>query len=102
MYNINDKIKTMFGGVLHDGVIVGKHGSADYYAVKLDDGTACYRYGADFVEPRFQINIRGMGGVFTFYGDKKRVEKEKLFLPDGWTMHVWDVTDKNNPRKYEI
>lgn len=47
MFKINDTIKTMFGGKLLHGVIIGKHGSADYYAVRLETGENCYRYGAD-------------------------------------------------------
>lgn len=48
MFKINDKVKTYFGGKLLSGVIVGKHGSADYFAVRLETGEIIYRWAADF------------------------------------------------------
>lgn len=47
MFKIGDLVKTYFCGKLEVGEVVGKHGSADYYSVKLDNGYSCYRYGED-------------------------------------------------------
>ena len=47
MYKINERVRTYFGGKLISGVIVGKHGSADYFAVRLESGETIYRWAAD-------------------------------------------------------
>lgn len=44
---IGEKVITEYGGALMSGIITGKHGSADYYAVQLWTGEIIYRYGAD-------------------------------------------------------
>ena len=47
---IGDKVTTNYAGIARTGTITGKHGSADYYAVKLDSGMVIYRWAAD-MEP---------------------------------------------------
>ena len=46
-FNLNDSVKTFFGGKQLHGVIVGKHGSADYFAVRLENGETIYRWSSD-------------------------------------------------------
>jgi hypothetical protein len=59
MYKIGDYVCTLVNGFAMDGQIVGKHGTADYYAVRTLDGECIYRWGneirrsisdSDFVE----------------------------------------------------
>jgi hypothetical protein len=59
MYKIGDYVCTLVNGFAMDGHIVGKHGTADYYAVRTLDGECVYRWGdeikrsisdSDFVE----------------------------------------------------
>ena len=44
---IGEKVITKYGRALMSGIITGKHGCADYYAVQLWTGEIIYRYGAD-------------------------------------------------------
>lgn len=65
MYKIGDYISTIYrrgeggDGYAIGGTVTGKHGSADYYSVRIDGGPVVYRWGeelkpnirdADFVE----------------------------------------------------
>lgn len=45
MYKIGDYVCTLVNGFAMDGHITGKHGSADYYAIKTLDGETVYRFG---------------------------------------------------------
>ena len=47
MFNIGDLVKCYFGGKWEIGEITGKHGTADYYAITLDNGYAIYRWAED-------------------------------------------------------
>ena len=49
MKNIGMNVKTYHGGQVTSGKIIGKHGSADYYAVRLENGETVYKWGADLV-----------------------------------------------------
>lgn len=42
------------------------------------------------------------GGVFILYADRKRVQHEIRNLPDGWRIHIWDVTEMETPIKCRI
>ena len=44
---IGDKVATRFGGKIVLGEITGKHGDADYYAVRIETGEVIYRWAAD-------------------------------------------------------
>lgn len=46
-YRIGDYVTTLYNGFAADGVITGKHGSADYYAIRLNDNTLVYRWAED-------------------------------------------------------
>ena len=48
MYKLGDYVCTLVQGCAMDGRIVGKHGTADYYAVKTLDGLDDYAAAADF------------------------------------------------------
>lgn len=47
---IGSKVTAMFGGQKMNGTVVGRHGTVDYYAVRLETGEVIYRYGADLTE----------------------------------------------------
>lgn len=44
---IGDKVVTRFCGKMILGVITGKHGDTDYYAVKIETGEVIYRWASD-------------------------------------------------------
>ena len=46
-YKTGDYVCTLVNGYAIDGHITGKHGSADYYAIRTLDGDLVYRYGED-------------------------------------------------------
>lgn len=48
--DIGTKVTTEYGGRVMNGTIIGAHGSADYYAVRLENGETIYRWGADLEE----------------------------------------------------
>lgn len=47
---IGSRVATTFGGNVINGTVTGKHGSADYYAVRIETGEVIYRYGADLTK----------------------------------------------------
>jgi hypothetical protein len=49
-FRIGSKVTTMVGGQEIKGTVVGRHGTVDYYAVRLETGETIYRYGADLTE----------------------------------------------------
>jgi len=68
---INDRIITEHGGKKVLGTITGKHGSADYYAVRLANGELVYKYGDDMEpnENKMEGNKMNVYGSY-FYGNK--------------------------------
>ena len=46
-FSIGSRVTTLYGGHELAGTITGRHGTVDYYAVRLETGETIYRYGAD-------------------------------------------------------
>lgn len=46
----------------------------------------------------YAVAIGSGHGVFTVYGDKRRVRHELANLPDGWTVLVWEISNPDRPR----
>ena len=46
-FRIGIRVTTFYGGQKLNGTITGRHGTVDYYAVRLETGETIYRYGAD-------------------------------------------------------
>lgn len=55
MYKIGDYVCTLAHGFAVDGQIVGKHGTADYYAIRTLDGECVYRW-RDQIKPSISDN----------------------------------------------
>lgn len=52
---------------------------------------------------RYQVTVSGGSGVFYLDGvTADRVKHELRTLPDDWTIHIWDMTDKEHPIKCTV
>ncbi len=50
----------------------------------------------------YEITIGTGTGVFYVHADRRRVQFELANLPEGWSINVFDMTDKENPRLCDI
>ena len=52
---------------------------------------------------RYQVTVSGGIGVFCLNGiTADRVKQELQTLPDGWTIHIWDMTDREHTIKCTV